>query len=190
MRLRPGISSISTRVHTTNALGWARLAPREMSRLCANLGDTVSVTCSTSPAVLTKSYRTIQNISVTYDGSGADPIVFSKLHGNNIDGLPLTNVPARFPGGTGAGLSWNIADSDSLTITGSNLPYLSNDRFTRRRGFSLYASNLTFGGPNPGTGESDLGEPCSSATHLEDGLASFGHESDYYREYAARRMLI
>lgn len=146
--------------------------------LRANSGDTVNVQSTSSPVVLFKSYWTISGINFTYNGSGSAPSVGYNAHdaghGNNLDGATLTNTTWTVAGGSNSGFGLYLADCDLCTITGTTV-HISATTGTHDGMQFLFNSHLTV------TDSIIYGEPCSSATHLEDGIVATGTDLVFRR---------
>lgn len=142
--------------------------------LQANPSDTVNVQSTSSPVVLFKSYWTISGINFTYNGSGAAPSVGFNAHGNDLDGVTISNTSWTVAGGSGSGFGLYLADCDLCTVSGTTV-HISATTGTHDGMQFLFNSHLTV------TDSIIYGEPCSTATHLEDGIVATGTDLIFRR---------
>lgn len=138
-----------------------------------NIGDTVMVQSSSSPVVsiANRSYWTITGLSVTYTGSGSNPIVINQSYSgvgvNPVNGLTISNCILTLSGGTGNGFGVYIPNSDGLTMTGNTIAITSSTG-THDGIDLLYTSNLEF------SGNTIYGNASESTGKLEDGMVVSG----------------
>lgn len=141
--------------------------------------DTVNLQSTSSPVVTANSNCSIiadasGHLNITYNGSGSAPIGINHGHGSNIDSVTLTNLVVTIAGGTLSGFGIYIADCDLCTVTGTTV-HISATTGTHDGMQFLFNSHLTV------TDSTIYGEPCSSATHLEDGIVATGTDLIFRR---------